>query len=531
MMEAALARVDEFIGREMDRDGPPGLALAVTDATRTLAVRTYGYADIAARIPARPDHLFQTGSTGKSFAAFMIMQEVEAGRLQLDVPVTEYLPWFKVSSRFEPITLHHLLTHTAGISTGADHSMGAEGEVFGLRETEAAWAPGTRFYYSNLGYKAVGLILERVAGQPYAQLLRQRILEPLGMSSTEPAIVNRIRPLSAVGYRRLYDDRPEHRSHPWVPAPWSESTTADGSLSSTVEDMSAYLRLLINRGAGPAGPVVSEAAFDQMSQPFAQDPEDLADRYGFGLKDREEGGRAFLGHSGGTLGFSTGMWTENGIGVIILQNSERGAWWLAPYVLEAIGAAVSGRELPEVPPLEDPAVIENAADYAGTYRCGERVIEIARDGTRLSIDAVPLDRVEGDIFQVPHPRYDLYRLKFGREMGAVSDVTYGPDVFVNARHSGFDGATDHPRQWDSLAGHYRSHNPWSPDLRVFVQKGVLVAIAAFDGGTTEVVLTELPSGRFAMGDTPENVYFDQFVNERAQRAVMTNEEYFRSFTP
>jgi hypothetical protein len=224
------------------------------------------------------------------------------------------------------------------------------------------------------------------------------------------------------------------------------------------------------------------------------------------------------------------MWTEDGLGVIVLLNSERGGMWASDYVLKAMTAAVSGRELPPLPPAEDPTVIDNAADYTGIYRCGESVFEIVQDGTQLSLEGVPMDRVEGDVFLVPHPNYDLYRLRFGREMGNVSEVAYGPDVFVNARHSGFAGAPDYPREWDSLAGHYRSHNPWNPDLRVFVRKGVLVAIAAFDGGITEMILTQLPSGRFAMGDTPENVYFDQFINERAQRAVVTNEEYYRTFT-
>jgi CubicO group peptidase (beta-lactamase class C family) len=530
-MEEALARIDEFVEREIAHDGPPGLAFAVTDATRTLAVRTYGYADLAARAPVQQTHLFQTGSTGKSFAAFMVMQEVEAGRLQLNVPVTEYLPWFKVSSRFGPITLHHLLAHTAGISTGNDHSLGAEGEVFGLRETEAAWAPGTRLYYSNAGYKTIGLILERVAGQPYAQLLRTRIFEPLGMHATEPAIVNGIRPRSAIGYHRLYDDRPDHRSRPWIPAPFSESTTADGSISSNVEDMAIYLRLLLNRGTGPSGPIVSESGFDYMSQRFAQDPDDPSSHFGFGLFCREVEGRTFFGHSGGTLGFTTGMWTEDGLGVIILQNSERGAMWAVPHVLGVMRAAIEGRELPQVPAFKDPTVVENAADYAGTYRCGERVVEVVQDDMRLSIDSVPLDRTDGDVFQVPHPDFDLFLLRFGREMGAVTEFVYGSEVFINARHSGFVDASPYPREWDSLVGHYRSHNPWCPDLRIFVQKGVLMARSAFDAETAELVLTQLPSGRFAMGDTPENVFFDQVIGERAMRAVMTNQEYFRTFTP
>ena len=530
-MEEALARIDEFVEREIAHDGPPGLALAVTDATRTLAVRTYGYADLAARIPVQPTHLFQTGSTGKSFAAFMVMQEVEAGRLQLNAPVTDYLPWFKVSSRFAPITLHHLLTHTAGISTGNDHSLGAEGEVFGLRETEAAWAPGTRFYYSNAGYKAIGLILERIAGQSYADLLRTRMFEPLGMHAAEPAIVNGIRPRSAMGYQRLFDDRPEQRSRPWVPAPFSESTSADGSISSNVEDMAVYLRLLLNRGTAPSGPIVSEAGFDYMTQRFAQDPEDPACQFGFGFYHLEIGGRTFLGHSGGTLGFTTGMWTENGLGVIILQNSERGARWLVPHVLGVMRAAIAGGELPPVPAFKDPTAVENAADYVGVYRSGDRVVEIVQDGMRLFIDGVPMDRVDGDVFKVPHPDLDLFLLTFGREMGAVTELVNGPDILVNARHSGFQNATSYPRQWDSFVGHYRSHNPSCPDLRVFVRKGVLMARCPFDGETAESALAQLPSGRFSIGETPENVYFDQVINERTMRAVVMNQEYYRTFTP
>jgi len=106
-LEVALERVDAFIAEEMASEGPPGIALAITDPERTLAVRTYGYANLDAKIPVDSSHLFQTGSTGKSFAAVMVMEEVERGRLRLDAPVTDYLPWFAVPSNESEITLLH----------------------------------------------------------------------------------------------------------------------------------------------------------------------------------------------------------------------------------------------------------------------------------------------------------------------------------------------------------------------------------------------------------------------------------------
>lgn len=532
MIDEALTRVDEFISREIERNGPPGLALAVTDAERTLAVRTYGYADLSARLRVRPEHLFQTGSTGKSFAAFMVMQEVEAGHLDLSAPVSEYLPWLQIPSAFRPITLHDLMTHTSGISTGGETSPGAEGEVLLLTRTEPAWEPGTRFWYSNAGWKAVGLVLAQVAGQPYAEVLRRRIFEPLGMGASEPAIVNSIRPRTAVGYKHLYDDRPEQRSHPWVPAPWSESTSADGSMLSTAEDMAAYLRLILNRGRGPNGPIVSEESFERMARPFTADPDTPGDVYGFGLCNRTKDARRFLGHSGGTLGYTTGMWTEDGLGLIVLQNSELGAWWACPYVLEVVRAALDGRELPSVPAEEDPSILDNAADYAGSYSLGDRTLAIEREGSRLMLEDIALERVEGDVFQTPHSAYDTFYLSFVREDGVVAEATYGPEVFARRPRTDLAGEPGYPREWDAFAGHFRSHNPWLSSIRVFVRQGTLVlAMSNVDLGQSELMLTPVAGAEFVLEDLPEQISFDTPIGERAHRAVLMGEEYWRTFTP
>ena len=266
MDDAVFAQLDRIIERRMAADNTPGLALALTDRERTLRVATYGFADLAARTPVTPDTLFEIGSIGKSFTSLALMLEHEAGNLDLQAPVARYLPWFAVRSAFPPITVHHLLSHTAGIIAGTDPTPGVAYQVWALRETEAATAPGTSFHYSNVGYKALGLVLERLTGQGYGDAIRSRVLAPLGMTASEPAITNALRPRLAVGYASLYDDRPAHPSHPLVPATWLETESGDGSLASTPEDMAVYLRMLLNRGRGARDRLLSEAGFAAMTQ-------------------------------------------------------------------------------------------------------------------------------------------------------------------------------------------------------------------------------------------------------------------------
>lgn len=528
MIDEALSQIDELATRAIERAELTGLAFAVTDAEQTLAVRTYGYADLPASTPLHPRHLMQIGSISKSFAAFIVMQEVEAGRLRLDVPATEYLPWLKIPSRWEQPTLHHLLTHTAGITMGSDRSPGAEGEVWALRDQEAAWAPGTKFWYSNSGFKTIGLILQRVTGQPFPQLLRDRIFEPLGMDLSEPAITNAIRPRTAVGYTRLYDDRIDDRRQPFVQAIWSESDTADGAISSTAEDMAAYARTIINRGRG----LVTDDSFALMTRAYANDPDDPADSYGYGLKTRSQDGRTILGHSGGMVGYTSGLWIENGIGIVILQNCEQGSWWLAPDALASLSAAVQGTAMPPMPEIKDQSVIDNASDYAGIYRAGERTFTMEADGARLTLDGIAVERVEGDTFFVPDPAWDTFLLSFSREAGEVTEAAYGPELFANARHSGYQAPASYPVEWDAYPGHYRCHNPWGSNVRVFLRRGELwAAFSSIDLSDFEYPLQPLPDGGFRLGETPERMSFDTVINGLAVRTVLMGQDMFRVQTP
>jgi CubicO group peptidase (beta-lactamase class C family) len=141
--------------------------------------------------------------------------------------------------------------------------------------------PGERYYYSNVGFRVLGCALEEVTGVPYQDLLRTRVLEPLGLSSSEPAITTEIRDRLAVGYDRLHDDRPISPDDPLYPAPWFETGTADGSLAATAGDLATFVRFLLEEGADSL-----------VAQPRIDSGDGWS--YGYGLEVRTEGGRRAL---------------------------------------------------------------------------------------------------------------------------------------------------------------------------------------------------------------------------------------------
>ena len=250
-LQEAFERVGASLEHHLTASHAAGAALAVTDGEEILGVVVRGMADVASAAAVRPETRFQIGSISKSFAAIVAMQEVDAGRLDLHVSVNELLPWLGLPEPFGPITMHHLLTHTAGLHTGTEDAPGFAGAMHLLRSYPATSAPGERYHYSNDGYKIVGAVLEAVTGQPIHELLRLRLLGPLGMTSSVAAITDEIWTDHATGYEPLRSDRPAQLRHPLVPAPRIVSNTADGSIVSNVVDMCAYARFLLAGATGP----------------------------------------------------------------------------------------------------------------------------------------------------------------------------------------------------------------------------------------------------------------------------------------
>jgi CubicO group peptidase (beta-lactamase class C family) len=362
---AVLAHVEAWIGRHRSLFTGPGISLGLTDRDRTIGTLTLGEASRG--VPLRPDHLFPIASVSKSFTAALVMREREAGRIDLHAPLQRYLPWFRPPSRFGPIAVHHLLSHTSGKPSGQDATGEAVGELLALSEQEPGFAPGEYFAYSNSGYKALGLILEEVTGRPWWESASERILGPLGMHATEPTMTFDVRPRVAPGHASPFDDRPWHSSYGLVEAPWYESGTADGTICSNATDMCAYLRMLLARG----GDVVSEESYGLMTSRYASDLEEGIE-YGYGLWTRDVDGITHVGHSGSIHGYVAFLTLdpEAGFGAVVLSNGESG--WrlrrdLLAFALASLRSAAYGHAPPAPPPAKTLESVEDAEAYAGNY--------------------------------------------------------------------------------------------------------------------------------------------------------------------
>src|SRR4029078_10850102 len=186
-MQPWLVKLDEYIARHMRETGAPGMTLALANRDGLIRVSTYGFADTKAGLRVVPETMFEIGSISKSFVGLALMQLHQEGKLDLHKPIVEYLPWLKINSKFAAITTHHILTHSAGLP-GAPLLLDAL-----LGELWTAYEPGNRFLYSNTGYNILGFLIEAIDKRPFADAMRARMLQPLGMTASSPIIINDLR--------------------------------------------------------------------------------------------------------------------------------------------------------------------------------------------------------------------------------------------------------------------------------------------------------------------------------------------------
>jgi CubicO group peptidase (beta-lactamase class C family) len=288
----------DWLGDFLKRRGLPGMAVAVAGPGGGTDFFAKGWAELRKR-PIEEETLFEIGSIGKTYTALLVMDV-----LDLQAPVTDYLPWFEVGSTYDAIRIEHLLTHTAGLIRGVESTADSRFDVWALRETKVGFAPGERFYYSNVGYRTLGYALEAATGERYRDLLTSRILEPLGLAQTEPEITVEIRGRMAVGYERLHDDRTPSADDPLHPAAWLETGTADGCLAATAGDLAAFGRFLLN------------GHVERLSAGTRVEP----DRWTYGYGIERKGTR--FGHGGSMPGFSSTLLgdVDSGHVVAVLMN-------------------------------------------------------------------------------------------------------------------------------------------------------------------------------------------------------------------
>jgi Beta-lactamase len=331
-------------------------------------------------------------------------------------PSRDSLPWFSVRSRYAPITLHHLLTHTSGVIENSDRAPASGYDVVALADTKTGFAPGEHRHYSNVGYRAVGLALEAVTREAYGDLIKRRIFDRLGLSDSVPTTTHAIRIRVPPGHVPRFDDRPWRPEHGLVPAPWVESGEADGCSCCTVEELAAFARALWRED----GSLLSAASFRALKTSWPPD-EGLA--YGYGLELEPPG----FGHGGDMLGHVSHMRVdvESGLGVVACANGFAGAWWLGEGALAicAGGSPPTPDLEPGEPLVDDGSGSEELRRCVGRYRAHNPWLPTfavaAHDGALVfgldwlnGSEREPLIALESGLFRIGGEPWTPERLRF-----------------------------------------------------------------------------------------------------------------------
>jgi D-alanyl-D-alanine carboxypeptidase len=543
----AVGKIAHDAGAAMRRQHAPGMVLALTDRRGTLGILVFGDADVAARRPVTRATRFGIGSITKSMTAIALLQARDRGAFDLHAPVTRYLPWFSVRTRWRPLTPHDLLTHTSGLPDGG-LGYGAPYDVTMLRDQRTGFAPGAHWSYSNVGYETLGEIVRAVDRRPWADAVRDGVLARAGMTSSATDWSFDTLATAATGYLPREDDRiPDPRAWNLTPVPFTELTDAAGSVLATGDDMAKYARVLLNGGVSvdTGKRLISPASYALLTtaHTVAGGPSvpGMYQKYAYGLAVSTLDGDRIVGHTGGTVPYTACLEADltTGFAAVALTNvgetAERPCA-IVEHALRTLRAASKNQLLPAFPKAPDPAQVKGASRYAGTYRApnGGAITVIAPSAERLAVVANgaehPLLPVAPGLFWTDVARFRASGIRFIPDAAAhrANELVAAGRWYATAAYRGRI-TFPHPTAWDAYAGHYRypGAHPWDPSIRVQLVKGALVV----DDGNP---IAPLPDGSFRLGGdawSAERLRFDTVVDGRAQRVLLTGVALYRVPTP
>ncbi|AWS46180.1 serine hydrolase [Streptosporangium sp. 'caverna'] len=388
MVENLQKNLDEAAGRH----GVPGAAIAVWAGGRLVEAAT-GVVNRNTGVETTPDSIFQVGSTTKVWTAALIMQLVEEGLVELDRPVRDYLPEFVVADGSEQvITVRHLLTHTGGFVGDLFEDTGRGDDCLGryveyLHGAGHVHAPGALFSYCNSGYCVLGALVARVRGTTWERAMRERLMDPLGVTHSalfgEEAVLFR----TAAGHVG-----PEGTVHPTWQMPRSNAP-AGSTMCLAPRELVRFGRMFLAGGLAEDGTrLLSEETVAAMRTPQVEVPGVsglLANRWGLGFELFDWGGEVF-GHDGGTIGQSTFWRVVPGSDFAVAMSVNGDGFFglfvdvVLPLLREATGLAVPDFPVPaQAPQAVDPT------PYTGRYAEPELSYEIAAADGGLEITVIP----------------------------------------------------------------------------------------------------------------------------------------------
>ncbi|MDR1860315.1 MAG: beta-lactamase family protein [Bacteroidales bacterium] len=331
---ASSEHIQSVLQPYIDNSELSGAVVVVADRSKTLSITSVGWQDIAQKKKMAPDALFWIASQSKPITATAVMMLVEEGKINLDEPVTTYLPelqrlkvsvikrdtWQAEEAVNKPVTVRHLLSHTSGMSflAGIQEQksridvLPLSLSLYATTLTPLIAQPGTSYNYSNQGINIAATVVERITGMPFSQFLQERLFDPLGMKNTtffptEQQIKKYVVPYCKNAKGHLEAVEIEQLQYPLTDRVKRHAEYA-GGLFSTPEDLVKFYRMIANHGALDGKRYLTEQSVALMGSPC-----NIVPNTGYGLgwavSDKT------MGH-GGAYGTESKVRKDSGVSVL-----------------------------------------------------------------------------------------------------------------------------------------------------------------------------------------------------------------------
>ena len=426
------AEIDAYVEASMKAWDVPGVSVTIVKDGKLFIAKGYGVRELGKPEKVDENTMWDIASITKSFTAAAIGSLVDEGKMRWDDPVRRHLPSFELSDPWasQHITIRDLLTHRHGLEradfmwrfTGYETS-----EVIRrVRFMEFREPFRASFAYSNVGYTVAGEASAAAAGMPWGDLIRTRLLEPLGMTDSTAGVVHTLAPNHVVGHTTIASVHRPIRNKKGM------NTLPAGGVNSTPRDIAKWMLFHLGDGTWNGKRVLSTAVMNEMHAPhniIPTTPEMREARgvhffggYGLGWQVMDFRGHKMFWHSGGANGMPTYMalLPKEKIGVAVFINT-----WDAPTVHGAIaghvldtllntGVATKAPSRPETPRPEPPKRVEGTSPsrpietYAGTYENKlHGTMTVRREGDKLV-----LQFGNGELADLTHWHYDTFRVKW-----------------------------------------------------------------------------------------------------------------------
>jgi CubicO group peptidase (beta-lactamase class C family) len=429
--------MDGFVPYAIHNGDIAGAVVAVVANGQIIFAKGYGVADMTQAKPVVPDRtLFRVASISKTFGWTAVMQLVQAGKLDLDRDVNDYLD-FKIPEKFgKPITLRNLMTHTPGFEDVNEGGMvNSPSELVPYREylvkhlPAEIFPPGKIVAYSNYGAMLAGYIIERVSGEPFAEYIARHILQPLGMTHSTfdqplpPALAKDM----SKGYTKASDG---------TPAPFLYSQTPPaGALRSTAVDMTHFMIAQLEGGSYNGASIMSRATTQLMHTPQSRMAPGM-NGFDLGFYQENRNGLRIVGHAGDLEAFHSDMHLllDKDVGFFISLNSD-GKNGAAHNVRVGLFRAFLDRYYPYTPLAEatPPHSQADAARVAGWYMPSirnEGVFRILNGLGQVRVTALPNGEIEASLLKnlagVPMRWREVGPLTY-REVGGQAHLKFVTD--------------------------------------------------------------------------------------------------------